>query len=207
MCVGDVVLRGEAGEVRVLEGAGVRGEVRGGGGEEVGEGEEEERRGEDEPEGGPAGAREDGAGEGRDADVEDAGGERLVGGDERLYAVCGRLDAAGGVKEEGRRRTFDGLFDADPARDDALDLGAGVEVGGGHGSPRGADVLLELGGRLNEQDVLRGCRVDGELGVGGVVSGGCLEGGRAHLVPGGLGHCDRGSGGGEDGPALLAGGA
>ena len=85
-------------------------------------------------------------------------------------------------------------------------MGAGVEVGRGDRPPRLADLLLELGGRLDEQHVPVGFRIYRELAVRWLRSAGVERGtgARAYFVFGGLGDRDRGSGGGEDRPALLA---
>jgi hypothetical protein len=72
--------------VGVLEVAGVGTDVGGSLREEVVRGEDEECAGEEGASEDGAVPCEDGAGEGRDGDVEDARGERLVRGDERLDA-------------------------------------------------------------------------------------------------------------------------
>jgi hypothetical protein len=86
VCLARLVDMRETRGVGVLEVAGVGTDVGGGLREEVVRGEDEECAGEEGTGEDGAIPGEDGAGEGRDGDIEDARGERLVRGDERLDA-------------------------------------------------------------------------------------------------------------------------
>jgi hypothetical protein len=59
----------------------------------------------------------------------------------------------GEAGEDETQRTLDPILDANPPRDDALDVRVRVAVRPRHGAAGGADVRLERGGRIEEEDV------------------------------------------------------
>lgn len=90
MCLRNLVLLRESGEVRILEVAEIRSEIAACLREEMPRGEHKEERRKERPRGEHAIAREDGARQARDACVQQAGRERLVGRNDRLNALCER---------------------------------------------------------------------------------------------------------------------